>query len=132
MKSLFLIFALLCFRGFSQNYTFFDTYNIHEFFSKQELKWKQVESDSAMNHLVWNVFFEKENGIIMFQDSATGDFFKYKIMGLEVKNDVFTYKSLKKTTLTSKDIYIYFYEEDGFKTVKIDDPEISIRFKHKL
>jgi len=132
MKSITILFIFLSFINFAQNYTFFETYNIHEFFSEKELKWKQVESDSAMNHLVWNVFFEKQKGIIMFQDSATGDFFQYKIAGLEVKNEKYTYKSEKITSLLSKEIYIIFYEADGYRVVKIEDPDIYIRFKRKL
>lgn len=125
MKLLTTLMILISTISLSQNYTFFDTFDKNEVFINKTMKWKQDTT-------VWDVFFEKPTGLILFQDTLSKDWFSFKIVE-EGTNDIETYNySYKCTDNTGKEAYLYFYKDKEYSTIKIEYPLFTIKYKRLL
>ena len=109
----------------SQNYTYFNTFDKNEVYNTQTMKWRQDTT-------AWYVFFEKDMGLILFQDTLSKDWFSFKIVEQGTKDREKYNYSYRCVDNTKKEAYLYFYRDEKYSIIKVEYPYLTIKYKSLL
>jgi hypothetical protein len=125
MKLTAIILIFISFQCLSQTYTYFDTFDKNEIYDNSLMEWR-------VDSIVWNVFFQKTSGLILFQDTLSKDWFSFKIVdegSTDSKEYNYSYRCIDNV---NREAYIYFYKDGEYSIIKVEYPMFTLRYKRLL
>ena len=125
MKLITIILIFISSICLSQTYTYFDTFDKNELFDTGLMKWRQ---DST----IWNVFFEKTSGVMIFQDTLSKNWFSFTVVEEGTKDTQKYNYSYRCIDNVGREAYLYFYKDIEYSIIKIQYPMLTLRYKRLL
>lgn len=121
-------------KSYSQDsiYQYHQTYDIYERFNMNGKGWEEVKKDTSFTTWqVCNVYFNKRDNKIIFQDLRSKDWTSYNINDAQINGDVFMYRSDNIKNGSSYNTYIKFYQEGDYDIVDLQTQSIHLRWRKK-